>query len=58
MFHYVTSNFKYYHFDKNQFEIIVKQLSENKKIIGLKQFKKIQKCRNFSSEIAAAKGLQ
>lgn len=42
MFHYVTSNFKYHHFDKNQFEIIVKQLAETKQIISLKQLKEMQ----------------
>lgn len=42
MFHYVTENFKYYHFDKKQFEEIVKKLVATKKIIGLRDLKKLQ----------------
>lgn len=42
MFHYVTENFNYYHFDKNEFEEVIKQLSSTKKIINLKQLKQLQ----------------
>ena len=41
MFHYVTENFNYYHFDKNKFEEIVKNLSLTKKVINLKELKKL-----------------
>lgn len=39
MFHYVTKNFNYYHFDADAFESIVENYSMNKKIIGLKEIK-------------------
>lgn len=39
MFHYVTSDFNYYHFDKNRFEDVIKKLSNSKKIISLNQLK-------------------
>lgn len=43
MFHYVTDNFKYYHFDKGQFEETIKKLiMSNNKIINLKVLKKLQ----------------
>lgn len=41
MFHYVTENFNYYHFDKNKFEEVVKNLSLTNKIINLKELKKL-----------------
>lgn len=42
MFHYVTEDFNYYHFDIKQFEKIVKELVKTKKVISLKELKKIQ----------------
>lgn len=45
MFHYVTENFNYYHFDKTQFEKVVKYLSENKNIISLKKLKELSESK-------------
>ncbi len=42
MFHYVTENFNYYHFDVNLFEKKIKELSKTKKILDLKELKKIK----------------
>lgn len=42
MFHYVTEGFNYYHFDIKQFEKVVKELVKTKKVINLKELKKIQ----------------
>lgn len=40
MFHYVTRNFNYYHFDLKLFEEKIKELSKTKKILNLKELKK------------------
>lgn len=42
MFHYVVEDFNYYHFDVKQFEKKIKELSETKKVISLKQLRKFQ----------------
>lgn len=42
MFHYVTEKFNYYHFNIRQFEKVIKELTQAKKVISLKELKKIQ----------------
>ena len=39
MFHYVTKNFNYYHFNVEKFDEVIKKLSKTKKIITLKDLK-------------------
>ena len=42
MFHYVTENFNYHHFDVKLFEKKIKEFSKTKKILDLKELKKIK----------------
>ena len=37
MFHYVTNNFNYCHFDKNDFENIIVKLKKTYKIISMEE---------------------
>lgn len=40
MFHYVTKDFNYPHFDEIEFENIIKEIKKNNKIISLKEYDK------------------
>lgn len=49
MFHYVTKNFDYPHFDSDEFEKVIIKLKQNYQIISLKEFDEIQK-NNINNE--------